>query len=111
MVVNRISEPELTNLALSAAMNDFNTARKSWKELIERQEFAQFGSDISRIVPAIYANIGRDSSLREIARLRGVGKRTWSHNQKAVGAVVEALKELGDVNYRILKGAALLLLS
>lgn len=111
MVVNRISEPELIDLALSAAMNDFDTAVRSWQELIERQEFAQFGSDISRIVPAIYANIGRDSSLREIARLRGVGKRTWSHNQKAVGAVAEALNQLGAVNYRILKGAALLLLS
>lgn len=111
MHLNRISELELTDLALSAAMNDFDTAIRSWQELIERQEFAQFGSDISRIVPAIYANIGRDSSLREIARLRGVGKRTWSHNQKAVGAVAEALNELGAVNYRILKGAALLLLS
>lgn len=107
--VPRDSDSHIIRLAIESATGARKDASEAWRELIKHQDFRNFASDISRITPAIYFNIGNDSNLPEIARLRGVGKRTWSKNQQLIGAISPVLADLRNINYRLLKGAALIL--
>ena len=97
-------------LALKAALSPIEEAKLSWIELLKIQEFHKMDHEISRIVPAIYSNLHSNTEIPDISALLGVGKRTWAHNQRMMTSISEALADEIEINYRLLKGAALLLL-
>lgn len=108
--MNNLAKNSFQNLAIDAAINsDKNLAKESWAKLLSQIEFDDFDDDISRLVPAIYSNLRGVSNLPEAMRLKGVGRKIWSQNQIALNSVAKALSPARELNYRLLKGAALVL--
>lgn len=108
--MNNLINNSFQDLAIDAAINsEKNLAKESWRKLVSQIKLDDFDDDISRLVPAIYTNLRGVSNLPETMRLKGVGRKIWSQNQIALNSVAKALSPAGELNYRILKGAALVL--
>lgn len=108
--MNIPTKSKFQDLAIDAAINsEKNLARESWSKLVSQIKFDDFDDDISRLVPSIYSNLRGVPNLPETLRLKGVGRKIWSQNQIALNSVARALSPAAGLNYRILKGAALVL--
>lgn len=102
-------EADFQILALRAAVSDKQDAIQAWLQLTSQMDFGQFSPEISRIVPGISKNLRGNLELKDFLRLRGVAKRTWSQNQRALNSLSKAAKALQEIDYRVIKGAAILL--
>lgn len=101
-------------LVLHAALDPAPAAALSWQRWREAVEFDDVDHGSTRLLPLVYRNLGSGAFDAEVAgRLRGLYRRSWSHNQLIFKRAAEALAVLGGVGIETLvtKGASLALLS
>jgi len=100
-------------MALKSALLEPSEAAKKWLQLLEVTPFDQLAGSTYRIVSAIYKNLENESTLPDFERLKGAYRFNWARNSRFISAVHPIIKGLEEhrANYRILKGAALNLLS
>lgn len=100
-------------LALSAATAEESLALESWEELLATTPFLEISPNTQRLAPLIFHNLRDVEAVPERNRLRGAYKHTWSKNLRLISAflpVVESLNTAG-INYRVIKGVAVQLLT
>jgi hypothetical protein len=101
-------------LVLHAALDPAPVAARSWQRWREAVEFDDVDHGSTRLLPLVYRNLGAGAFDAEVAgRLRGLYRRSWSHNQLIFKRAAEALAVLGGAGIETLvtKGASLALLS
>ncbi|HEX4464391.1 MAG TPA: nucleotidyltransferase family protein [Solirubrobacterales bacterium] len=101
-------------LVLHAALDPAPAAALSWQRWREAVEFDDVDHGSTRLLPLVYRNLGSGAFDAEVAgRLRGLYRRSWSHNQLIFKRAAEALAVLGGAGIETLvtKGASLALLS
>jgi hypothetical protein len=100
-------------MSLKAALLEPSEASKIWLELLNSTPFDELEGSIYRIVSAIYKNLEKEVDLPDFERLKGAYRFNWARNSKFISAIAPVIRELEaqNANYRILKGAALNLLS
>jgi hypothetical protein len=101
-------------LVLRAALSQPEQARRAWESWRAAVDFDQIDHGSMRLLPLVYRNLGAESFDPEVAgRMKGIYRRSWSHNQmlfsRAAGAIAE-LSEAG-IETMVLKGASLSLLA
>lgn len=101
-------------LVLHAALGPAPAAADAWQRWRAAVEFDDVDHGSTRLLPLVYRNLGADAFDAEVAgRLKGLYRRSWSHNQlifrRAAGAI-ELLEEAG-IKTLITKGASLAVLS
>jgi hypothetical protein len=101
-------------LVLHAALDPAPTAALAWQRWREAVEFDAVDHGSTRLLPLVYRNLGADAFDAEVGgRLKGLYRRSWSHNQwifkRAAGAI--ALLEGAGIKTLITKGASLAVLS
>src|SRR5436305_5393410 len=109
---NRPSSEQL--LVLHAALDPAPAALVAWQRWREAVEFDDVDHGSTRLLPLAYRNLGARAFDDEIAgRLKGLYRRSWSHNQLIFKRATEAIAVLGDAGIETLvtKGASLALLS
>ncbi len=109
---NRPSAEQL--LVLHAALDRPPRALECWRRWRDAVEFDDVDHGSTRLLPLVYRNLGSDSFDAEVAgRLKGLYRRSWSHNQlifkRAAGAI--ALLEDAGIETLVTKGASLAILS
>src|SRR4051812_42611746 len=109
---NRPSSEQL--LVLHAALDPAPAAATAWHRWREVVEFDDVDHGSTRLLPLVYRNLGAGAFDEEVAgRLKGLYRRSWSHNQLIFKRAAEAIAVLGDAGIETLvtKGASLALLS
>jgi len=101
-------------LILHAALDSTPAAVSAWQRWREAVEFDDVDHGSTRLLPLVYRNLGSEVFDTEVAgRLKGLYRRSWSHNQlifkRAAGAIA-ALEDAG-IETLVTKGASLALLS
>jgi hypothetical protein len=109
---NRPSVEQL--LVLHAALDPAPAAATAWQRWRDAVEFDDVDHGSTRLLPLVYRNLGAKAFDAEIAgRLKGLYRRSWSHNQlifkRAAGAI--AVLEREGIETLVTKGASLALLS
>jgi hypothetical protein len=101
-------------LVLHAALDPTAAAIASWRRWRESVEFDHVDHGSTRLLPLVYRNLGAGAFDAEVAgRLKGLYRRSWSHNQlifKRAAEAIAVLEEAG-IETLITKGASLALLS
>jgi putative nucleotidyltransferase-like protein len=109
---NRPSEEQL--LVLHAALDEPAAALRAWERWRGAVEFDEVDRGSSRLLPLVYRSLGPQAFDPEVAgRLKGLYRRSWSHNQmlfKRAGEVVASLQRAG-IETLVIKGGSLALLS
>jgi hypothetical protein len=109
---NRPSEEQ--RLVLHAALDDRDRALPAWQRWRRTIDFDAVDHGSARLLPLVYRNLGPDSFDAEVAgRLKGLYRRSWSHNQlifKRAAAAIETLEATG-IQTLVTKGASLAILS
>ena len=108
-LVQDSSQMAASRLALVAALDHPSRARDAWNALLEGHAFDRLPNAAIRAMPKIYVNIRSESCVKELPRLRGVYRASWSSNLvnfAAIRPVLVAYNELG-IDYRAIKGAAI----
>lgn len=101
-------------LVLHAALDPAATAATAWRRWRGAVEFDDVDHGSTRLLPLVYRNLGADAFDAEVAgRLKGLYRRSWSHNQLIFKRAAEAIAVLADAGIETLvtKGASLALLS
>lgn len=95
-------------LALRAATDALPSSVKAWEDLGHQTSFDQIDVNTQRIAPAIYANSRSAGAFRDRDRLKGAYKHAWSRNTRSFYALAPVAQKLESkqVNYRLIKGAA-----
>jgi hypothetical protein len=109
---NRPTEEQ--RLVLHAALDDKDGAPAAWERWRQAVEFDAVDHGSARLLPLVYRNLGPDSFDAEVAgRLKGLYRRSWSHNQLIFKRAAEAIGVLGQAGIETLvtKGASLAILS
>ncbi len=109
---NRPSGEQL--LVLHAALDPAPAAAEAWRRWRETVEFDEVDHGSTRLLPLVYRNLGADAFDAEVAgRLKGLYRRSWSHNQLIFKRAAEAISALEGAGIQTLvtKGASLALLS
>lgn len=101
-------------LVLHAALDRSPAALEAWRRWRAAVDFDAVDHGSTRLLPLVYRNLGPDSFDPEVAgRLKGLYRRSWSHNQllfkRAAGAI--AVLEAAGIETLIIKGASLAALS
>jgi len=101
-------------LVLHAALDPAPAAATAWRRWRERVEFDDVDHGSTRLLPLVYRKLGAAAFDDEVAgRLKGLYRRSWSHNQlifkRAAGAI--AALEGAGIETLVTKGASLALLS
>jgi len=96
--------------ALMAATQSPGIGKQHWVALMSRLPFDQINENTQRSIPAIFSNLRNESEVPDRERMRGAFKYTWAKNTRMLFDVRPVLQELDrlDVNYRVIKGAAVL---
>jgi len=105
---------EAQRLVLHAALDDHEDALAAWRRWRRSVDFDAVDHGSTRLLPLVYRNLGPDSFDAEVAgRLKGLYRRSWSHNQLIFKRAAEAIELLEAAGIRTLvtKGASLTLLS
>lgn len=101
-------------LVLHAALDPAPAAAAAWRRWRESVEFDDVDHGSTRLLPLVYRNLGAEAFDAEVAgRLKGLYRRSWSHNQlifKRAAAAIAALEQAG-IETLVVKGASLALLS
>jgi hypothetical protein len=105
-------EIEMT-LALKSAILAPNVAKNSWNQLMDLIGFENLNNSSQRILPKIYINLENEPEINSYEKLKGAYKFNWAKNNQLLNSFLPVLKALNvnSVDYRLLKGAALNLLS
>jgi hypothetical protein len=105
-------EVEMT-LALKSAILEPNVAKNSWNQLMDLIGFENLNNSSQRILPKIYINLENEPEIKSYEKLKGAYKFNWAKNNQLLNSFLPVLKALNanSVEYRLLKGAALNLLS
>jgi hypothetical protein len=112
MLGNRPTAEQL--LVLHAALDPAPVAATAWQRWREAIEFDDVDHGSSRLLPLVYRNLGADAFDAEVAgRLKGLYRRSWSHNQLIFKRAAEAIAVLegAGIETLVTKGASLALLS
>jgi hypothetical protein len=102
------------SLVLHAALDERPDALAAWRRWREAIDFDDVDHGSTRLLPLVYRNLGPDSFDAEVAgRLKGLYRRSWSHNQLLFKRAAAALVVLADAGIETLitKGASLAILS
>lgn len=100
-------------LILHAAL-DSAPAATAWQRWREAVEFDDVDHGSTRLLPLVYRNLGAAAFDDEVAgRLKGLYRRSWSHNQLIFKRAAEAIAVLegAGIETLVTKGASLALLS
>jgi hypothetical protein len=109
---NRPSAEQL--LVLHAALDPAPAAAVAWQRWRAAVKFDDVDHGSTRLLPLVYRNLGAEAFDAEVAgRLKGLYRRSWSHNQLIFKRAAEAIAVLEDAGIETLitKGASLALLS
>jgi hypothetical protein len=109
---NRPSAEQL--LVLHAALDPAPAAAAAWQRWREAVEFDDVDHGSTRLLPLVYRNLGAKAFDAEVAgRLKGLYRRSWSHNQLIFKRAAEAIAvlEREGIETLVTKGASLALLS
>jgi len=101
-------------LVLHAALDERSAALAAWQRWRDSVDFDAVDHGSTRLLPLVYRNLGADSLDAEVAgRLKGLYRRSWSHNQLIFRRAAEAidLLEAAGIETLVTKGASLALLS
>jgi hypothetical protein len=101
-------------LVLHAALDPRPPALAAWNRWREKVDFDDVDHGSSRLLPLVYRNLGPESFDGEVAgRLKGLYRRSWSHNQLLFKRATEAIAalEAAGVETLVIKGASLAVLS
>lgn len=112
MLGNRPTAEQL--LVLHAALDPAPAAATAWQRWRETVEFDDVDHGSTRLLPLVYRNLGPDAFDADVAgRLKGLYRRSWSHNQLNFKRAAEAISVLegAGIETLITKGASLALLS
>lgn len=101
-------------LVLHAALDERPSALVAWNRWRETVDFDGVDHGSTRLLPLVYRNLGPESFDAEVAgRLKGLYRRSWSHNQlifKRAAAAIGVLEAAG-IETIVIKGASLAALS
>ena len=105
-------ETEFT-LAVKSAILLPNKAKESWEQLIKEIGFENLNNSTQRVLPKIFKNLESETNISAYEKLKGAYKYNWTKNNRLLFSFLPILKALNEqsIDYRILKGAALNLLS
>jgi hypothetical protein len=116
-----VSAPTLGNrptpeqlLVLHAALDEATEALAAWRRWRAAVDFDDVDHGTTRLLPLVYRNLGPGAFDPEVAgRLKGLYRRSWSHNQMIFKRAAEAIAVLHDAGIETLvtKGASLATLS
>jgi hypothetical protein len=109
---NRPTEEQ--RLVLHAALDDRDEALAAWQGWREAVDFDAVDHGSTRLLPLVYRNLGPDSFDAEVAgRLKGLYRRSWTHNQLIFKRAAEAIGvlEAAGISTLVTKGASLAILS
>ena len=101
-------------LVLRAALSPPQQGRRAWESWRAAVDFDQIDHGSLRLLPLVYRNLGAESFDPEVAgRMKGIYRRSWSHNQMLFRRAAGAIDELSDagIETMVLKGASLSLLA
>jgi hypothetical protein len=101
-------------LVLHAALDPTPAAASAWQRWREAVEFDGVDHGSTRLFPLVYRNLGAEAFDAEVAgRLKGLYRRSWSHNQLIFKRAAEAIAVLegAGIETLVTKGASLALLS
>ena len=101
-------------LVLKAALEPPEQGRRAWQRWRTAVDFDQVDHGSMRLLPLVYRNLGAESFDAEVAgRMKGIYRRSWSHNQLLFRRAAGAIAELGEagIETMVLKGASLSLLA
>jgi hypothetical protein len=101
-------------LVLHAALDPVPAAALAWQHWREAVAFDDVDHGSTRLLPLVYRNLGADAFDAEVAgRLKGLYRRSWSHNQLIFKRAAEAIELLegAGIETLITKGASLAVLS
>lgn len=101
-------------LILHAALDPVAAGATAWQCWREAVEFDQVDHGSTRLLPLVYRNLGAEAFDSEVAgRLKGLYRRSWSHNQLIFKRAAEAIAVLegAGIETLVTKGASLALLS
>jgi hypothetical protein len=102
------------SLVLHAALDPAPTAAAAWQRWRDAVEFDDVDHGSTRLLPLVYRNLGAEAFDAEVAgRLKGLYRRSWSHNQLIFKRAAEAIAVLegAGIETLVTKGASLALLS
>jgi hypothetical protein len=105
-------ETEFT-LAVKSAILLPNKAKEPWEQLIKEIGFENLNNSTQRVLPKIFKNLESETNISAYEKLKGAYKYNWTKNNRLLFSFLPILKALNEqsIDYRILKGAALNLLS
>jgi hypothetical protein len=101
-------------LVLHAALDQPPVALEAWQRWRVAIDFDRIDHGSTRLLPLVYRNLGPDSLDPEVAgRLKGLYRRSWSHNQLLFRRAAEAIAVLEGkgIETLVTKGASLAVLS
>lgn len=101
-------------LVLHAALDPAPEALDAWQRWRGRLDFDDVDHGSTRLLPLVYRNLGPSSFDAEVAgRLKGLYRRSWSHNQLIFKRAAEAIALLhgAGIETLVTKGASLAILA
>jgi hypothetical protein len=101
-------------LVLHAALDPAPAAAVAWQGWRAAVEFDDVDHGSTRLLPLVYRNLGAAAfDTRVAGRLKGLYRRSWSHNQLIFKRAAEAIAALegAGIETLVTKGASLALLS
>lgn len=101
-------------LVLHAALDPAPAAASAWQRWRGAVDFDDVDHGSTRLLPLVYRNLGAAAFDAEVAgRLKGLYRRSWSHNQLIFKRAAEAIAVLegAGIETLVTKGASLALLS
>jgi hypothetical protein len=101
-------------LVLHAALDPALVAAAAWRRWRGAVEFDDVDHGSTRLLPLVYRKLGAEAFDAEVAgRLKGLYRRSWSHNQLLFRRAAEAIAVLegAGIETLVTKGASLALLS
>lgn len=100
-------------LAIESAVLEPAQAARSWNQLIQAVPFEDLNYSTQRILPKIFKNLEAFTDLPYYEKLMGAYKFNWVKNSKMIMPFLPIISEMNDqhIEYRLLKGAALNLIS
>jgi len=100
-------------LAVKSAILLPSIAKNSWELLMNEIGFENLNNSTQRVLPKIFKNLESETDVSAYEKLKGAYKYNWTKNNRLLFSFLPILKVLNEqsIDYRILKGAALNLLS